>query len=202
MGTPTQVYVWSCPNFSVPAGRPFRVNHTVETDLVKLVVKIECFGKNFDGIDKRTGSSDGLQPKQAVLSYVHALNEPHLHEMHVVPSKHEADQYADLLEFIQQSIYQLADNDRSSLIPPAVLRVLNSKACKAGSGYMGRNYGSVVKKCCKVQAEKSNDEADHFGSIQFRKSLNFTDSKSDDEADHFDSIQFRKSSTLEYKFES
>ncbi|GJX62356.1 hypothetical protein Tco_0295256 [Tanacetum coccineum] len=24
MGTPTQVYVWSCPNFSAPAGRPFR----------------------------------------------------------------------------------------------------------------------------------------------------------------------------------
>ncbi|GJT54859.1 hypothetical protein Tco_0989913 [Tanacetum coccineum] len=24
MGTPTQVCVWSCPNFSVPAGRPFR----------------------------------------------------------------------------------------------------------------------------------------------------------------------------------
>ncbi|GJZ90764.1 hypothetical protein Tco_0662691, partial [Tanacetum coccineum] len=24
MGTPTQVCVWSCPNFSAPAGRPFR----------------------------------------------------------------------------------------------------------------------------------------------------------------------------------
>ncbi|GJT87389.1 transportin MOS14 [Tanacetum coccineum] len=31
---------------------------------------------------------------------------------------------------------------------------------------------------------------------------NTKDSKSDDEADHFDSIQFRKSSTLEFKFES
>ncbi|GJU19422.1 hypothetical protein Tco_1152764 [Tanacetum coccineum] len=24
MGTPTQFCVWSCPNFSAPAGRPFR----------------------------------------------------------------------------------------------------------------------------------------------------------------------------------
>ncbi|GJX33544.1 hypothetical protein Tco_0243399 [Tanacetum coccineum] len=24
MGTPTLVCVWSCPNFSAPAGRPFR----------------------------------------------------------------------------------------------------------------------------------------------------------------------------------
>ncbi|GJS14310.1 hypothetical protein Tco_0408782 [Tanacetum coccineum] len=42
--------------------------------------------------DWETGSSNGLQPKQADLSCVHALNEPHLHEFHVVPSKHEADQ--------------------------------------------------------------------------------------------------------------
>ncbi|GJY56827.1 hypothetical protein Tco_0455942 [Tanacetum coccineum] len=69
-----------------------KVIHTVETDMVKLVVEIECFGKSFDEFDKETGSSDGLQPKQADLSCVHALNEPHLHEIHVVPSKHEADQ--------------------------------------------------------------------------------------------------------------
>ncbi|GJW04041.1 hypothetical protein Tco_1562897 [Tanacetum coccineum] len=35
----------------------------------------------------KTGSSDGLQPKQADLSCVHALNEPHLHEIHVVPNR-------------------------------------------------------------------------------------------------------------------
>ncbi|GKF78306.1 hypothetical protein Tco_0230776, partial [Tanacetum coccineum] len=40
---------------------------------------------NSDEFDKETGSSDGLQPKQADLSCVHALNEPHLHEIHVVP---------------------------------------------------------------------------------------------------------------------
>ncbi|GJS06095.1 hypothetical protein Tco_0362891 [Tanacetum coccineum] len=68
------------------------VIHTVETDMVKLVVDIECFGMSFDEFDKETRSSDGLQPKQSDLSYVHTLNEPHLHEIHVVPSKNEADQ--------------------------------------------------------------------------------------------------------------
>ncbi|GKD41344.1 hypothetical protein Tco_1261551 [Tanacetum coccineum] len=70
-----------------------KVIHTVESDMVKLVVEIECFGKSFDEFDKETGSSDGLQPKQADVSCVHALNEPHLHEINVVPSKHEADQH-------------------------------------------------------------------------------------------------------------
>ncbi|GJU63084.1 hypothetical protein Tco_1244919 [Tanacetum coccineum] len=39
--------------------------HTEDTDMVKLVVEIECFGKSFDEFDKETGSSDGLQPKPA-----------------------------------------------------------------------------------------------------------------------------------------
>ncbi|GKD31591.1 hypothetical protein Tco_1242369, partial [Tanacetum coccineum] len=56
-------------------------------------IPIECFGVNFDEFDKETGSSDELQPKQADLNCVHALNEPHLHEIHVVPNKHEADRY-------------------------------------------------------------------------------------------------------------
>nr|GEX53003.1 reverse transcriptase domain-containing protein [Tanacetum cinerariifolium]GEX82682.1 reverse transcriptase domain-containing protein [Tanacetum cinerariifolium] len=68
------------------------VNHTVEIDIVKLMVEIESFGMSADELDKEIGSSDGLQPKQADLSYVHTLNEHHLHEIHVVPSMHEADQ--------------------------------------------------------------------------------------------------------------
>ncbi|GJZ41868.1 hypothetical protein Tco_0588754 [Tanacetum coccineum] len=32
MGTPTQVCVWSCPNFSAPAGRPFRISTPVYVD--------------------------------------------------------------------------------------------------------------------------------------------------------------------------
>ncbi|GJT21646.1 hypothetical protein Tco_0891583 [Tanacetum coccineum] len=68
-----------------------KVNHTVETDMMKLVVEIERFGMSFDEFDKETRSSNGLQPKQADLNYVHALNESHFHEIHVVPNKHEAD---------------------------------------------------------------------------------------------------------------
>ncbi|GJZ50332.1 hypothetical protein Tco_0604522 [Tanacetum coccineum] len=75
-----------------------KVIHIVEIDIVKLVVEIESFGMSADEFDKETGSSDGLQPKQADLSCVHALNELHLHEIHVVPSKHEADQYVHVIE--------------------------------------------------------------------------------------------------------
>ncbi|GJT24608.1 hypothetical protein Tco_0894545 [Tanacetum coccineum] len=58
----------------------------VEADKVNHdVAKIESFGMSADELDKETGSSDGLQLKQADLSCVHALNEPHLHEIHVVP---------------------------------------------------------------------------------------------------------------------
>ncbi|GKB57933.1 hypothetical protein Tco_0914119 [Tanacetum coccineum] len=69
-----------------------KVIHTVETDMVKLVIEIECFGMSFHEFDKEFGSSDGMQPKQADLSCVHASNELHLHGIHVVLNKHEADQ--------------------------------------------------------------------------------------------------------------
>ncbi|GKD12173.1 hypothetical protein Tco_1196580, partial [Tanacetum coccineum] len=45
-----------------------KVIHTVETDIVKLVVEIESFGMSSDEFNKETRSSDGLQPKQADLS--------------------------------------------------------------------------------------------------------------------------------------
>ncbi|GKE16114.1 hypothetical protein Tco_1423691, partial [Tanacetum coccineum] len=74
-------------------GTTNKVIHTMETDKVKQVVEIESFGMSSEEFDKETRSSDGLQPKQADLSCVHALNELHLHEIRVVPNKHEADQY-------------------------------------------------------------------------------------------------------------
>ncbi|GKD84149.1 hypothetical protein Tco_1350988, partial [Tanacetum coccineum] len=67
-----------------------KVIHTVETDIVKLMVEIESFGMSSNEFDKETGSPDGLQPKQANLNCVHALYELHLHEIRVVPNKHEA----------------------------------------------------------------------------------------------------------------
>ncbi|GKA07556.1 hypothetical protein Tco_0686780 [Tanacetum coccineum] len=70
-----------------------KVIHTTETDIVTLVVEIESFGMSFDEFDKETRSPDGLQPKQADLNCVYALNELHLHETRVIQSKHEADQY-------------------------------------------------------------------------------------------------------------
>ncbi|GJU07908.1 ribonuclease H-like domain-containing protein [Tanacetum coccineum] len=62
-----------------------KVIHTVETDIVKLMVEIESFCMSSDEFDKETGSSDGLQPKQADTSFVYVLNELHLHEIRVVP---------------------------------------------------------------------------------------------------------------------
>nr|GFC08619.1 hypothetical protein [Tanacetum cinerariifolium] len=72
-------------------GETDRVNHTVEIDIVKLMVEIESYGMRVNELDKKTWSSDGLQPKQEDLSCIHALNEPHMHEIYVVLSKHEAD---------------------------------------------------------------------------------------------------------------
>nr|GEV62336.1 putative reverse transcriptase domain-containing protein [Tanacetum cinerariifolium] len=63
-----------------------KVNHIVKTDIVILVVEIESVGMSADELDKETGSSDGWQPKQVDLSCVHALNKPHFHEIHVVPT--------------------------------------------------------------------------------------------------------------------
>ncbi|GKA18982.1 hypothetical protein Tco_0698897 [Tanacetum coccineum] len=62
-----------------------KVIHNVKTDIVKLVVEIESFGMKSDEFDNETRSSDGLQPKQADLSCVYALNELHLHVIRVVP---------------------------------------------------------------------------------------------------------------------
>ncbi|GJW91673.1 hypothetical protein Tco_0169226 [Tanacetum coccineum] len=75
-----------------------KVIHTVETDMVKLVVDIKSFGKNSDEIDKETMSFDELQLKQVGLNCVHALDGLHLHEIHVVLSKHEADQYIQVID--------------------------------------------------------------------------------------------------------
>ncbi|GJR51876.1 hypothetical protein Tco_1402397, partial [Tanacetum coccineum] len=62
------------------------VIHTIEIDMVTLVVEIKSSEMSSDKLDKETGSSDGLQPKQADLSCVHALNGLHSHEIRVVPN--------------------------------------------------------------------------------------------------------------------
>nr|GEV19123.1 retrovirus-related Pol polyprotein from transposon TNT 1-94 [Tanacetum cinerariifolium] len=59
----------------------------VKTDMIRLMVKIEYVDMNADEFNKETGSSDGLQPEQADLNFVHALNKPYLHEIRVVPKE-------------------------------------------------------------------------------------------------------------------
>ncbi|GKD33722.1 hypothetical protein Tco_1249231, partial [Tanacetum coccineum] len=66
-----------------------KVIHTVEINMVTLVVEIKSSEISSDELDKETRSSDGLQPKQEDLSCVHALNGLHLHEIHVVPNVHQ-----------------------------------------------------------------------------------------------------------------
>ncbi|GJX64871.1 hypothetical protein Tco_0299214 [Tanacetum coccineum] len=82
-----------------------KVIHTVETNMVKLVVEIECFGMSFDEFDKETESFDGLQPMQADLSCVHALNEPHLHEILVEEEYSKLGVYLKLFQFHIVDVY-------------------------------------------------------------------------------------------------
>ncbi|GJS19422.1 hypothetical protein Tco_0448054 [Tanacetum coccineum] len=55
-----------------------KVNHAVETDMVKLVIEIESFGMRADELDKETGSSDGFSTNQSDSELPSLLkNEPH-----------------------------------------------------------------------------------------------------------------------------
>nr|GEX19782.1 reverse transcriptase domain-containing protein [Tanacetum cinerariifolium] len=65
--------------------RPFKVLEKVRSIAYKLEFLEEQSRENV--------SFDELQLKQADLSYIHAIIELHLHEICVVPSKHEANQY-------------------------------------------------------------------------------------------------------------
>ncbi|GJW69840.1 hypothetical protein Tco_0126757 [Tanacetum coccineum] len=96
----------------------------MEIDIVKLMVEIKSFGMSADELDNKTRLSDGLQPNQADLSCVHALNEHHLHEIHVVPSKHEADQglYGGWSSELK-SVWVMSQDDMVDVSGSRVLRV-------------------------------------------------------------------------------
>nr|GEX72132.1 hypothetical protein [Tanacetum cinerariifolium] len=64
-----------------------------------------------DELEKETGSSDGLRPKQSDLSCAHALNELHLHEIHVVLSMHEANQYVNHINFFDVEYPEMLNDD-------------------------------------------------------------------------------------------
>ncbi|GKB36365.1 hypothetical protein Tco_0881307 [Tanacetum coccineum] len=64
-----------------------KVIHTVETDMVKLMVEIKCFGMSFDEFDKETESSDRLQPMRKSIQKlcVHLkLFQFHVVDVHVI----------------------------------------------------------------------------------------------------------------------
>nr|GFA72449.1 hypothetical protein [Tanacetum cinerariifolium] len=69
------------------------VIHTKKSEMVILVVEIEYVGMIADVVDKVTCPFDRLQLEQVDQKYVHALNEPHLHDIRVVLNKHEVNQH-------------------------------------------------------------------------------------------------------------
>nr|GEU30146.1 hypothetical protein [Tanacetum cinerariifolium] len=70
------------------------VFHIKKTGLLILVVKIDVGVMTADVVDNVTCSSDDVQPKQVDLKCAHALTEPHRHDIHVVPNRHEVGQRA------------------------------------------------------------------------------------------------------------
>nr|GEV38475.1 hypothetical protein [Tanacetum cinerariifolium] len=80
------------------------VFHTEKTVMLRLVVEINVGGMTADVIDKVTCSFDDLQLEQVDLKCVHALNEPHLHDIRIVPNKHEVDQQMDFRSFMVEGI--------------------------------------------------------------------------------------------------
>nr|GEX94290.1 hypothetical protein [Tanacetum cinerariifolium] len=115
-----------------------QVIHTVKIDVVKLVVEIESFGMSLDNFDEETRSSDGLQPKQVDLSYVHALNEIHLHEIRVVPS---ADNRPPMLEKdIKYSKLSPTDAIQADCDVKATNIILQGLPPEYGSPYQSQQY--------------------------------------------------------------
>ncbi|GKF92302.1 hypothetical protein Tco_0279021 [Tanacetum coccineum] len=59
------------------------VIHTMETDMVKLLVEIECFGMSFDEFDKETRSSDRRKGIQKLGIHL-KLFQFHIVDVHVI----------------------------------------------------------------------------------------------------------------------
>nr|GEV86956.1 hypothetical protein [Tanacetum cinerariifolium] len=92
------------------------VIHTAKTEMMRLVVEIEYVDMSADEFDKETGSSDGLQPKQANLNCVHSLNEPHLHEIRVV-TKNPSNAIAPVLPTEEPNNCLSMEDEHLSTIP-------------------------------------------------------------------------------------
>nr|GEX76376.1 hypothetical protein [Tanacetum cinerariifolium] len=68
--------------------------HTEKTGMLILMVEIDVGSMTADVADKVTCSFDDVQLEQVDRKYIHALNEFHLHDIRVVPNRHEVDQRA------------------------------------------------------------------------------------------------------------
>nr|GEZ55193.1 hypothetical protein [Tanacetum cinerariifolium] len=69
------------------------VFHTEKTGMLRLMFEIDVGGMTADVVDKVTCSFDDLQLNPVDLKCVHTLTKPHLHDIHVLPNRHEVDQH-------------------------------------------------------------------------------------------------------------
>nr|GFC63974.1 hypothetical protein [Tanacetum cinerariifolium] len=70
-----------------------KVIHTGKFGMMRVVVEIDVVGMIADVVDKVTCSFNGWKLKQVDLNCVHALTEPHLLDIRVVPNRHKVDQH-------------------------------------------------------------------------------------------------------------
>nr|GEW75304.1 hypothetical protein [Tanacetum cinerariifolium] len=113
-----------------------KVIHTMEIDIVKLMVEIKSFGMSSDEFDKETGSSDGLQPNQVDLSCVHALSELLLHEIHVVPNIFSYE--IDIQESYEEIVYRITEVEKEKY--PALQEKRYGRVCKMTGERILKDY--------------------------------------------------------------
>nr|GEV19547.1 retrovirus-related Pol polyprotein from transposon TNT 1-94 [Tanacetum cinerariifolium] len=93
------------------------VIHTEKSGMMILVVEIEYVGMIVDVVDKVTCSFNGLKLKQVDLKCVHAINEPHFHDIRVVPNRHEVDQHLSYAGMLTRSmVSKLTDASASECL--------------------------------------------------------------------------------------
>nr|GEY73224.1 hypothetical protein [Tanacetum cinerariifolium] len=109
-----------------------------------------------DEFDKETVSSNGLQPKQADLSCVHALNEPHLREIHVVPIRRKSIQklcvHLKLLQFHVGRYTSLAAGTSRTYTSGAIGN--NSGKQRTVICYNCKGEGHMSKQCTKPKNKR------------------------------------------------
>nr|GEX46552.1 hypothetical protein [Tanacetum cinerariifolium] len=89
------------------------VFHTEKTRMMILVVEIDVVGMIANVVDKVTCSFDDWQLKQVDLKCIHALNKLHLHDIRVVPNRHEVDQHNLVYFFGLVTPFSLTVSQRS-----------------------------------------------------------------------------------------